>query len=106
MARRRTAVTTDLRSYYLERTLASYRYKWQPQTLDSHLADVREGKPFIVQGWKVNLKPPYADFVIEANGKAVELEVIRHDVGGVEHKVWRRPDGSLVASWPPAAVSC
>lgn len=106
MARRRTAGTTDLRALHVEKTLTSYRYKARPQQMQAHLAAVRAGEPFIVRGWTLNLEPQYSDFVIEANGKAVELEVIRHDVGGVEHKEWRRPDGSLVASWPPAAVSC
>jgi len=104
MARRRPATTVDLRAHYLERLLASYRYQRQPQTLDSQLAKVREGKPFVACGWELNLKPAYSDFVIEANGTAVELELIRHGTGADEHKTWRRPDGSVVASWPPVPM--
>jgi len=98
MARRRTVGTTDLRAHYLERLLASHRYRRRPQDVAVHLAKVRDGEPFMARGWQLDLRPTDSDFWVEPDGTATELELTRWVIGADEHKEWRRPDGSLAAS--------
>jgi hypothetical protein len=67
---------------------------------DARIAALRAGRPFVVQGWQVDLKPSYASFVVESDGTAAEVEVVRHArPGGGVLLDYRRADGTVALPW-------
>jgi hypothetical protein len=109
MARRRTAGSGDLRAYQLERLLYHQAGGWAGPHVGARIAEVRSGEPFVARGWELRLQPSDGDFLVDSDGRAVELTMTRWvDDDGVHHGEYRRPDGSLYKSWSrpaPEAVT-
>lgn len=99
--RRRATGTSELRAQYTEhvRGLAAILGPIPGNAFAEELARLEAGRPVVVRGWAIGVRPYEGDYCLEADGSVTPVQPVYVDpdapIPTVRH--YRRPDGAMVA---------